>query len=196
MWEHVRALLQDPERLVAQFEHFAELAVTGEEQEQATVQKLEASLQRLEREEQRLIDAYQAEVISLEELRARRQHLTERRQALVAQQEQQARLRREAAQAHQVLTDVRAFCERIRTRLDEASFEEKQAILQLVVERVIVGEDTLEIRHVIPLRGMPQEPGGHGPPPSGLRSDGVELTALPWHTCVGSTIIQQKYALN
>ena len=181
VWEHVCALLQDPERLIAQFEHFAALAVTGGEQEQAAAHKLEANIKRLEREEQRLLDAYQAEVISLEELRERRHHLTERRRAVLAQQEQQVQLRREAAQAHQVLTDVRAFCERIRTRLNAASFEEKQAILQLVVERIIVGEDTLEIRHVIPLRGVPQEPGGRVPPPPGLRSDGVELAALPRH---------------
>ena len=179
VWEHVRALLQDPERLVTQFEHFAQLAVVGDEREQAEAQKREAQLKRLEREEQRLVDAYQAEVISLEELSQRRHQLAERKQHLIAGQEQQARLQREAAQAQQHLKDVRAFCERICTRLDEATFEDKQAILQLVVERIIVGEDTLEIRHVIPLRGVPQEQGGQVPPPPGLRSDGVELTALP-----------------
>ena len=43
------------------------------------------------------------------------------------------------------------FCERIRGRLAEATLAEKQAILQLVVERIIVGDGSLEIRHVIPL---------------------------------------------
>src|SRR3712207_3084110 len=35
----------------------------------------------------------------------------------------------------------------------DATFEEKQSILQLLIERIIVGEDTLEIRHIIPLYG-------------------------------------------
>jgi site-specific DNA recombinase len=182
VWEHVRALLQDPERLLAQFEHFAQLTVVGDEREQVEEQRREGQLKRIEREEQRLVDAYQAEVISLEELSQRRRQLTERRESLNAQQQQQARLRREAAQAQQHLTDVRAFCERIRTRLDAATFEEKQAMLQLVVERIIVGEDTLEIRHVIPLRSVPQDTGGRVPPPAGLRSDSVELAALPGDT--------------
>ena len=40
-------------------------------------------------------------------------------------------------------------------RLDEATFADKQAILQLVIERIIVGDGSLEIRHVIPLLPRP-----------------------------------------
>ncbi|MDQ5850897.1 MAG: hypothetical protein M3380_02270, partial [Chloroflexota bacterium] len=111
-----------------------------------------------------MLDAYQAEVITLDELKQRRRQVAERQQVVRVQQEQQARLRREAAQLHQVQVDVVTFCERIRGRLDDASVEDKQAILQLVVERVIVGEDTLEIRHVIPLHTAMERGGGPGPP--------------------------------
>ena len=38
------------------------------------------------------------------------------------------------------LADLTAFCERVRGRLDEASLAERQAILQLLVERVIVAK--------------------------------------------------------
>ncbi|HMB03133.1 MAG TPA: hypothetical protein VKP69_05250, partial [Isosphaeraceae bacterium] len=65
----------------------------------------------------------------------------ERRQALDKQREQQSRLRQEATNARAVLADLTAFCDRIRSRLDGATLEEKQGILQLLVERVIVGED-------------------------------------------------------
>ena len=77
--------------------------------------------------------------------------------------------------------------------------------MQLVIERVIVGEDTLEIRHVIPLgrlgrsrrtgatdpgrvrRGEGPEPEGwpRGNPSDGLRSDGVELAELVGHAGQG-----------
>ena len=53
------------------------------------------------------------------------------------------------------MTDLTAFCARVRGRLDEATFADKQAILQLVIERIIVGDGSLEIRHVIPLRSPP-----------------------------------------
>jgi site-specific DNA recombinase len=181
VWDHVSALLRDPECLLEQFEQFAHEAIVGNEREQAVQQRDEAHLKRLQRQEQRLIDAYQADVISLEELSERRQLLAQQRQALILQQEQRAHVRLQTARAQQVLQDVRSFCAQVESRLDNATFDEKQRILQLVIERVIVGEDTLEIRHVIPLRRGPQQPGEPVPDSVELRSDG------PLHAqCAGS----------
>ena len=73
----------------------------------------------------------------------RRAKIAQRREALRTQHDQQARLRRQAAQAQAVLEDLHAFCAADRARLDDATFEEKQAILQLLIERIIVGDDTL-----------------------------------------------------
>ena len=137
-------------------------------------------MRRLSREQTRLLDAYQAGIIELEELQERRAKIAQRREGLRTQYDQQAQLRRQAAQAREVLEDLQAFCRRIDARLGDATFEEKQAILQLLIERIIVGEDTLEIRHVIPLDGPPRRSRGSlAPPESGLRSDGVHPAALP-----------------
>jgi hypothetical protein len=127
--------------------------------------RTEVQLRRLDREEQRLVDAYQAGAIELTELKDRRAQTAARRQALLAGREQQARLRAEREAAGRVYADLTAFCARLRTRLDGASAEERQKVLQLVVERVIVGADALEVRHVIPLRppGPGSQPAG-GPP--------------------------------
>jgi hypothetical protein len=79
-----------------------------------------------------------------------------------------------------VLDDLTAFCDRIRGRLEEASFADKQILSQLVVERIIVHESSLEIRHVIPLRSPP--PGRDGPadePDGRLRPDRVHAAPLP-----------------
>ncbi len=177
VWAHVCELLRDPERLLLEWQHVAKLGLEGDTQQQAELQKLETQLKRLGRQEARLIDAYQAEVISLEELSQRRQQLSERRQAIQTQREQQARIWHEAMQAQRTLADLETFCQRVQARLDGACFEEQQAILQLVIERIIVSEDRLEIRHVIPLRST-QGLSGPGPPNVGLRSDGVDQAAL------------------
>src|SRR5215208_852592 len=178
VWEHVKGLMRDPERLLAQFEEFARS--TAENSEEDTEQKkFEGHIKRLFREESRLVDAYQAGIIELEELEERRTKIAQRRKALSAQYEQRSRLRRQAAQAREVLEDLKTFCGRVNARLEEATFEEKQAVLQLLIERIIVGEDTLEIRHVIPLDGPPRSSKGFaGPPESGLRSDGVLVEKL------------------
>ena len=201
VWGHVKALLEDPAALASRFEELARLSESKDDG-RAAAQRWEAQLQRLGREEQRLVDAYQAEVIDLEELKARREQIQGRRQVLVTQRDQEQRLQVERQAAKAVWSDLEAFCRRVRSRLDEASFAERQRILQLLIERVIVGEDSLEIRHVIPLGqagGDSSGPGPEGSPGSGdgegrgpeeepgprpicrLRSDGVELAPLPGH---------------
>ena len=180
VWEHVKGLMRDPERLLSQFEDFVRSTSETGEVEEAEAKKFEAHLKRLSREQTRLVDAYQAGIIELEELKERRARIAQRGEALKTQYDQQARLRRQAAQAREVLEDLKTFCRRIDARLDDAAFEEKQAILQLLIERIIVGEDSLEIRHVIPLDGPPRNSKGPAAPPkSGLRSDGVYPTPLP-----------------
>jgi site-specific DNA recombinase len=179
VWTHIRELLEDPPRLFTQFEAFGQAALHGDEHEQAEQHHISTRLDRLAREERRLLDAYQAEVISLTELSERRAHLQQRRRGLIVQQEQAEQLRRERFRAQEVLASLTAFCERVGSRLAEATFEEKQLLLNLLVERIVVGEDTLEVRHVIPL--------GHHPPLDGspptepirrLSPDGVRSTAL------------------
>jgi site-specific DNA recombinase len=180
VWEYVKEVMRDPERLLTQFEDFACSTSENGDEEDAEAKKFEGHLKRLYREQTRLVDAYQAEIIELEELKERRAKIAQRRKALRAQYEQQAQWRRQAAQAREVLEDLESFCRRINARLDDATFEEKQSILQLLIERIIDGEDTLEIRHVIPLDGPPRNSrGSAAPPESGLRSDGVNCAALP-----------------
>ena len=178
VWDHVRGLLGDPERLLAQFQQFAGDADRTATRELAAEQRLRSRLEGLARADRRLLDAYQAEVISLEELTERRRQLADQRRALGRQLDQQRGLRQQRAKAREVLTDLTAFCTRVRGRLDDAALAAKQAVLQLVIERVIVHDASLEIRHVIPLRNPP--PGRDGPaePDGRLRSDRVPAAAL------------------
>jgi site-specific DNA recombinase len=202
VWGHLKQLLNDPATLLAQFEAFARQAGDQAADSRAAEQKWEARLRQLDREERRLLDAYQAEALDVAELKERREQIAGRRQVLVAQREQQARLQAEQHTAREIWTDLKAFCERTRSRLEEATLADRQRILQLLIERVIVGDDTLEIRHVIPLRRL--EPEGFAPAPpedpgegSGqaadqpreaserLRSDGVRSAHLPPRPTVG-----------
>jgi site-specific DNA recombinase len=199
VWDHVKRLLNDPATLAAQFEERAKQVDALDADAHAAGQKWEAQLRRLDREEQRLLDAYQAEAIDLDELKQRREQIRGRRQVITTQRDQEQRLRYERQTAKEVWADLTAFCERVRSRLDDATLAERQRILQLLIDRVIVGEDTLEIRHVIPLGRLkaesaspgPTDPAGsgggegsepEGTPPIGLgarlRSDGVDPAPL------------------
>ena len=90
VWGHVKALLEDPATLAARFEELAGLS-EAKDDGRAAVQRWEVQLQRLGREEQRLVDAYQAEVIDLAELKARREQIQGRRHVLITQRDQEQR---------------------------------------------------------------------------------------------------------
>lgn len=63
VWGQVKQLLNDPSTLLNQFEAAAQQADDEATDARPADQKWEAQLRRLDREEQRLLDAYQAEVI-------------------------------------------------------------------------------------------------------------------------------------
>jgi site-specific DNA recombinase len=178
VWDHVVGLLSNPSQLLAQFERF--VAKAAETREDASgQQRLRVRLDRLSRADQRLLEAYQAEVISLEELAEQRQGLAVQRRVAEQQYDQHCRLRDQKIHAEEVLRSLAAFGERIGSRLQTASITERQVILQLVVERIIVHDGDLEIQHVIPLRGP--APSSGTCPPAGLRSDGVRPTVCERH---------------
>ena len=178
VWDHVRCLLGDPDRLLAQFRAFADEAGQAAARGSETERKLRTRLDGLARSDRRLLDAYQTEVISLEELQDRRRQLADQRHALDLQLEQQRRLCDQRSKAQAVMTDLRAFCERVEIRLDDASFEDRQALLQLVIDRIIVHDGSLEIRHVIPLRSPPPGRESTADPVARLRSDRMHIAAL------------------
>ncbi|WP_428483773.1 recombinase family protein [Rhodopila sp.] len=172
IWNHVVGLLEDPSQVLAQFERFVTQAAGDGEDSSAS--QLRARIERLNRADQRLLDAYQAEVISLDELSGQRKALAEQRQRAEQQHEQRLRLRAQKLQAQEILASLTAFTHRVGSRLQTASITERQAILQLVIERIIVHDGSLEIQHVIPLQG--HTPGNASPAKVGLCSDGVSPT--------------------
>jgi site-specific DNA recombinase len=104
----------------------------------------------LNRQLDRLTDAYLGEVIPLAEYERRRRDLEQRDGALAGQERQLE------AQADQrmglagVAGSVEEFCERVRSGLADATFEQRRKLVELLIDRVIVTGEQVEIRYVIP----------------------------------------------
>src|SRR5260370_7143172 len=63
---------------------------------------------------------------------------------------------------------VRAFLTRLRSAAETLNVTERQRIVRLVVKDVLVGDDTITIRHSIPVPSGPPQNGGSPPsPPDG-----------------------------
>jgi site-specific DNA recombinase len=152
VWNHIVEVLSHPEQLLAQF---TKLSAEPDTHAQAELHRLHTQEQRIIREETRLLDAYQAGFLTVTELGQRRELLAQRRHVLREQREHHQRLQQHELHAQAVLTDLTQFCTRIRRRLSAVTLAEKQALLQLLIERIVVGTDTIEIHHVIPLHTDP-----------------------------------------
>ena len=104
----------------------------------------------LERQLDRLTEAYLGEVIPLAEYRRRRGELERKDEALEGQQRQ---LQAQAAQRVElagVADSIGGFCARVKSGLEGATFEQQRRLVELLIDRVIVTDDEVEIRYVIP----------------------------------------------
>jgi hypothetical protein len=98
----------------------------------------------------RLTEAYLGEAIPLAEYQRRRQNLEQRDEALPAQERQlRARSHQHMELAGKV-GSLEDFCERARGGLADATFQQRRKLVELLIDRVIVTDDEVEIRYVIP----------------------------------------------
>jgi site-specific DNA recombinase len=185
VWEHVQALLADPEVLRQQYaQGRGDPAVdVRAEHERA---RLERKLAALEREKTRLLDAYQAEVIELTELAERRQRLTEQGQQLRARVQEIEQQRLDRVAELRLLEGVDAFCASIRDAMVAPAFEVKQKVLQLVVQRIMVEDHRITIEHVVPsgpIRLQPEHHAAGGPGSLSLSANANRTgTGVLWAT--------------
>src|SRR5262249_55723166 len=124
--------------------------------------------------QQRLLDAYLAEVLPLSTFERKRLALTRRQQALQTQQRQLDAVAQQHITLSSVAASLEAFCAQVRDGLPAATFQQRRAPVELLIDRVIVTDGDVEIRYVFPTTC-------HGPPIRfrHLRVDYLHFEALP-----------------
>jgi site-specific DNA recombinase len=104
----------------------------------------------LQHQLERLTDAYLRAVIPLDEYERRRRELVQKEQALAHQEQQLASEAEHHRELAGVAHSIEAFCHRVQQGLTCATFEQKRQLVMLLIDRVIVTDDEVEIRYVIP----------------------------------------------
>jgi len=99
---------------------------------------------------ERLTEAYLTGVVGLEEYKRRRQDNQERQQGLQAQLRELEASSQYQLELRGLLTNIADFCNRIKEGLATANFEQKRALVELLIDRVIVSNGEVEIRYVVP----------------------------------------------
>jgi len=151
VWQDLEQWLQEPEQLAAQLE-------AQQEKIRTMLQAYEGERRRLVREAKsiegaisRLVDAYQVGAITIEELRARRDRLEESKQQCEARLEKGLINQQQALHQREIVDELRHLKEQLSQGLRRCEWEDRRAIVELLVEKIEVTETTLRVHYLVPL---------------------------------------------
>jgi site-specific DNA recombinase len=128
---------------------------------------------------ERLTEAYLAGLVPLEEYQRRRRESEGRLQALDGRERELVNEADRQGEAARLAVHVEAFCRRVRAGLDGADFGGKRELLELLIDRVVVTGEVVEIRYAIPTA-----PEGERKPFCRLRTDYQVCFSDPRCGCV------------
>jgi site-specific DNA recombinase len=177
VWTEVIRLLEEPALIHQELDRRLAAARTSDPTAKRE-QSLQRELTHVGKGIERLLTAYQEGLLSLEQLRERMPALRHRQQTLSAELQAIADRTNDRATFLRLAETLTAFLARLRSAAETLSVIERQKIVRLLVKDVLVGEDTITIRHSIPIPSSPPQNGGPDDPngPNYLLRKGRDLT--------------------
>jgi site-specific DNA recombinase len=168
VWQSLSELLQTPTLLPQLHQSWAQtkqhtLTALTAQQEQLRQRK-----SRVERQSERLLDAYQAEIITLNELQLRRGKLQEEIHRLDQDIEQFARSRSSALHWQQIIEHADRFRHLLGESLERLSFADRQTVVQCLIKKVIVTGEQVDIYYIFPFDQAPQVYNSSNQSPEGM----------------------------
>ncbi len=160
VWTQVTRLLANPDLVQAELDRrLAELRAANPATAERT--RLELELTRTTKGIDRLVQAYQEDLLTLEEMRHRMPELRAKQTGLRGSL---ASLEAELVDRDTYLKlaeNLEGFLARLRDTADTATIESRQQVLRSVVKEVLVGPERVVIRHSIPGVDHPFRPPGY-----------------------------------
>src|SRR6266700_723538 len=163
VWTEVIRLLEEPALIHQELDRRL-AAARASDPTRKREQSLQRELTHVGKGIERLLNAYQEGLLSIEQLRERMPGLRQRQQALCAELQAIADQTNDGAAFLRLAETLTAFLARLRGAAETLSVIERQRIVRLLVKDVLVGEDTITIRHSIPIPSAPPQNGGSQSP--------------------------------
>jgi site-specific DNA recombinase len=149
VWQDLCRVLTEPALITHELER-AQGGAWLPQALQARRKTVREALAQLERQQERLLHVYLAEIISYDEFERKRKEVTQTHHGLTQQ------LRQLDAQAQQQIDvmalahGIEAFCQRIYPTLEQMTFAQRRQLVELLIDCVIVNDGQVEIRYVVP----------------------------------------------
>jgi site-specific DNA recombinase len=156
VWAEVVRLLEDPSLIQNELDRRLAAARTSDPARQRE-NALQRDLARTRKSIDRLLTAYQEELLSLDELRRRMPELRQREHAL--QTELQAILDQvnDRAVYLRLAETLSAFLAKLRGAAGALDIQERQRIVRLIVKEILIENESIIIRHSIPVSQTPND---------------------------------------
>lgn len=165
VWGQVTALLADPRLVQAELDRRLEELRTANPAT-AKRSRLELELTRATKGIERLVQAYQEDLLTLDELRAQMPDLRSKETSLTSALTSLDAQLLDRETYLKLAENLEEFLARLRDTSESATIEDRQKVLRSVVKEVLVGPERVVIRHSIPAH----RPFRHGGYPLRLRS--------------------------
>ena len=168
VWTELVRLLEDPTLVKAEIDRRLEAARVSDPNQQREAD-LRHRLIRIRKGIDRLVTAYQEELITIDELRDRTPELRRQEQALHRELESAVDRAKDRETYLRLAETLTGFLARLRSAAQTLDIAERQRIVRLLVKEILVTEDKITIRHSIPISGSPggspdpSKPGNGGP---------------------------------
>jgi site-specific DNA recombinase len=159
VWNQVVKLLEDPALIRAELERRRQESLKSHPAE-LRQERLSQELQRVGRQIDKLLDAYQEGLLKLEELRARVPTLR-KKQACAQKELEGARWQLLANEKlQQIEQSMESFLGKLKQSIKTINVAERQKIIRLLVREIVVEKDNVTVRHCIPLTGGVRDAAG------------------------------------
>ncbi len=161
MWNQIIRLLDDPGLIQTEIDRRREAAKKADPLRKRE-EELRREQARVEKSSERLVTAYQEGLLTLSQLRQRMPTLQKQTQAVESELQSLKMAAVDEAKYLQLAESLAGFRSKLRVRAEVLDIAVRQQILRLLVNEVLVGSDTITLRHSIPI---PQSgPGANGSP--------------------------------
>jgi site-specific DNA recombinase len=156
VWNEIVRLIENPSLIQEELDRRLAAAkdISPTKRREAVLQR---ELTRTQKSMDRLMTAYQEDLLSLDDLRDRMPGLRQRERATRAELQSMIAQVADRAAYLRLAETLSAFLTRLRAAADTLDVQQRQRIVRLLVKEILVGGDAIVIRHSIPVTSGPTD---------------------------------------
>jgi len=153
VWEELTKMIENPKLIMQQVDRLYEDRKNRDQNSDTELQQVNELLNKLKQEEERLLEGYRQNVISLSQLEEEMNKIKEQRDPLEGEKKalDKSTSKPKVPKA-QLKKGVQYWVEAVLSQIRHMSFDEKQAFLRLVIEEITIRGKKVTIHGIIPLK--------------------------------------------